>query len=234
MKRLFRFALWLLLSIAGTAFAAVPSTIQTTYDIFKLGLKIGQIEEFYRRDKDRYTLVSTTRAVGFFSLFKSGKVIVRSSGLIDEQGLRPLVFSAENENNDKDSKHAEFDWAAKKISLTKHNDHSVMNLPEVTQDRLSAMYQFMFLPLQSPTLDFQMLNGSYLLNYRFDITQGTLIKTPAGEFATLYLDNKAQGAKERTELWLARQYFNLPCKMIITAPDGGKLTQILRILDVSP
>lgn len=233
MRYLLRSIVWLLFLYAGTACAATPVGIQATYDIYKLGIKIGQIEETYRRDNDRYTLVSTTRAVGFFSLFKTNKVIVRSSGLIDNQGLKPLVFSAGNDNNDKDNKHAEFDWAAKKLSLTRHTEHSTIDFQENTQDRLSAMYQFMFLPLQSPILSFQMLNGSYLLNFRFDISQGPLLKTPAGELATLYLDNKAQGAKERTELWLATQYYNLPCKMIVTDPEGGKISQVLRKISIS-
>lgn len=219
---------------AGSAGAATPVTVNISYDIYKLGLKIGEIEETYQRDKDRYTLLSSTRAVGFFSLFKSGKIIVRSNGLIDGQGLRPLTFSADNENNKKDHKHAEFDWSGKKIFLTRHTEISSLDLPEVTQDRLSAMYQFMFLPLNSPPLSFHMLNGNYLLPFRFDIAPGPLLKTPAGEFATVYIDNKSQGAKERTELWLASQFNNLPVKMVVTDPDGGKITQILSKLEIVP
>ena len=234
MKMILRAAICSWLFAAGTAFAATPSSIKATYDIYKLGIKIGETEETYQREGDRYTLVSSTRAFGIFSLFRSGKVIVRSSGLIDEQGLRPLVFSADNENDKKDHKHAEFDWGAKKISLTRYKDVSTLDLPDVTQDRLSAMYQFVFLPLQSPTLAFHILNGSYLLPFRFNIVQGPMVKTSAGEFNTLYLDNKAQGAKERTEIWLAKQHYNVPVKMIVTDPEGGKITQILSKLEIVP
>jgi hypothetical protein len=61
-----------------------------------------------------------------------------------------------------------------------------------------------------------------------------MVKTSVGEFSTLYLDNKAQGAKERTELWLATQQHNLTVKMIVTDPEGGKITQILSKLDIVP
>jgi len=233
MKYLFPLIAYLMLCSAGAAFAATPDSIQATYDIYKAGIRIGQIEEMYRRDKDRYTLTSTTRAVGLFALFKSGKIVVSSSGLIDAQGLKPLVFSAEHEHKEKDSRRAELDWDAKKFTLIYQEQRTVAALPDGTQDRLSAMYQFMFLPLQSPKLDFQMVNGNYLLSFHFDVSPGPTLKTPAGELSTLYLDNKAQAAKERTEIWLATQFHNLPCKMVITDADGGKITQILRKLDVS-
>ena len=225
---------WLL--TPGAVCAATPNTISAFYDIYKLGIKIGEVEETFRRDNDRYTLISTTRAVGIFSLFKSGKLIVRSSGAIDNSGLRPLVFSADNENNKKDHKHGKFDWEAKTIYLTKYNEKLTLELPLITQDRLSAMYQFMFIPdlEQVTNLAFHTLNGSYLLPFQFDIAPGPILKTSAGEFNTLYLDNKSQGVRERTELWLATQHHNLMVKMIVTAPDGGKITQTLSTLVITP
>jgi len=231
MRQILRIFILLCLSSAGIATAATPATIRATYDIHKLGLKIGEIEETFRRDEnDRYTLISSTRAIGLFALFKSGKIIVRSNGLIESQGLRPLAFSADNENNKHDHKHAEFDWNTKKILLTLNNNLSTLDLPDRTQDRLSAMYQFMFIPPHSSSFVFNMLNGSYMLQLNFDVVQGPQVKTPAGEFATLYLDNKARGTKDRTEIWLATKSFNIPCKMIVTDPDGGKITQLLSSL----
>jgi len=223
-----------MLCSAGAACAAAPDSIQATYDIYKAGIRIGQIEETYLRDKDRYKLTSTTRAVGLFTLFRRGKIVVSSSGLINAQGLKPLIVSAEHEGEEKENRRAEFDWDSKTITLIHQAERTAVALPDDTQDRLSAMYQFMFLPLQAPKLNFQMLNGNYLLNFRFDISQGPVLKTPAGEFRTLYLDNKAQAARERTEIWLATQFHNLPCKMVVTDADGGKITQILRKLDIGP
>ncbi len=234
MRSLFSIVAMLMLWIAGPAYAATPTTIHASYDIYKAGIRVGEIEEDYRRDNDKYTLVSVTRAVGIFSWFKSGKIIVKSNGVIDAHGLRPLSFSADNENNKKDRKHAEFDWDTKKILLTRDTEHSTMDLPGITQDRLSAMYQFMFLTLQAETLvAFPMLNGHYLTNLRFDVTRGGTVKTPAGEFTTMYLDNQGQKARERTEIWVADQSWNLPVKMVITDDSGGKLTQTLRKLQLS-
>ena len=233
MLRLLRLAAGFLLCVAGTA-AAAPTGVRATYDIYKAGIRIGQIEETYQRDQDRYSLVSTTRATGLFALFRPGKITISSSGLIGVQGLRPLAAAVEHERNARDNRLAELDWNAGKLTLIHQGQRTIMELPDGTQDRLSAMYQFMFLPLQSPALAFRMINGGYLLSLDFAVAPGPLLKTPAGEFATLYLDNQAQALKERTELWLATQRHNLPCKMVITDAEGGKITQILRKLDVSP
>lgn len=223
-----------LLFSAGIACAATPTTIRASYDISKAGITIGRIDETYQRDADRYTLTSTTRAVGIFSLFKHGSIIVTSKGSIDNQGLRPLSVSAIHDDDAKAGRSGELDWNAGKFSLTQTDRHDIIDIPPGTQDRLSAMYQFMFLPLKEPNLEFPMINGSYLLNFNFLISPGPTLKMPAGEFTTLYLDNKHQGMKERTEIWLATGFYNLPCRMVVTEPGGGKITQTLSRLEIVP
>jgi len=234
MRILFKIFALFLLCTAGTVIADTPSRIQTSYTIFKAGLRIGQIEETYQQDNGRYTLVSITQAVGIFAWFKSGRIIVRSSGLIDDSGLKPLSFSAVHEDSINDGRYAILDWDNKKLFLMHQTDQKELELPDNTQDRLSAMYQFMFLPLKSSKLAFSMINGGYLLKFNFDISDGPLLETPAGEFSTLYIDNKSQGAKERTEIWLAKERYHLPCKMIITDDGGSKITQLLNQISVIP
>jgi hypothetical protein len=234
MKTLLRSVSWLMLFSAGLACAATPTTIRASYDISKAGITLGKIEETYQRVADRYTLTSTTHAVGIFSLFKRGKIIVTSKGAIDDYGFRPLSISAIHDDDAKAGRSAELDWNAGKLTLIQSDKRDIIDLPARTQDRLSAMYQFMFLPLKEPNLKFTMINGNYLLNFDFLISPGPVLKTPAGEFTTLYLDNKHQGLKERTEIWLATGSYNLPCKMIVTDPGGGKITQTLSKLEIIP
>ena len=244
MKAFARIAALLALSIAvsalaeataASAVATTPTTIHATYDVSKAGIQVGKVEERYQRIDDKYTLVSVTRAVGLFAWFKSGKIIVNSSGMITEHGLQPLIFDANNENNKDDRKHGDFDWATEQISVTRGSQHSTLELPDNTQDRLSAMYQFMFLPLEPQTITpFPMLNGHYLTDLNFEVSEGSSIKVPAGKFTTRYLDNQVQKKHERTELWLATQFYNLLVKMVITDGDGGELTQSLRKLQIDP
>lgn len=222
-------------AIIGSAFAETPSSVQLTYDVYKGGMHIGVIEETYTRDNNRYTLSSTTRAIGFLAIFKPGKILINSTGLVDLNGLKPLHFSDQREGEERRNRHAEFDWDNRQLILFHQKQRTVVALPEGTQDRLSAMYQFMFLPLQPATsLDFQMTNGSKLDSYHYSISHKQKLKTAAGEFDTLYLDNQAKKGESRTEIWLATEHHYLPCKMTITDADGGQLTQVLSKLSIVP
>lgn len=226
---------FLLASVHGSALAATPSSVQLTYDVYKGGMKIGLIEESYTRDKDRYILSSSTRATGLLAIFKPGRILISSSGLVGPQGLKPLRFSDQREGDESRNRSSEFDWDSKQLALFHQKQRTVVALPEGTQDRLSALYQFMFLSLQNgTTLDFPMTNGSKLDSYHYAISHKQKLKTPAGEFDTLYLDNEARKGENKTEIWLATEHHNLPCKMTITDANGDQLTQILSKLSLLP
>lgn len=235
MKYLLQIVLWLMLCAVFPVSAAPPGSVQASYDVYKNGLKVGQIEEIYTRDEDRYTLTSTTTPVGLLAVFKPERIFVRSSGLVGKQGLRPLRFIHQRENDKSRDSRADFDWNARQLNMFHQDQRIVVALPDGTQDRLSAMYQFMFLPLQhATTLDFPMTNGSKLDSYHFAISRNQTLSTPAGDFNSLYLDNQAKAGESRTEIWLATQHDNLPCKMIITDASGGQLTQVLSKLNIKP
>lgn len=220
---------------AGHAYAASPGSVSANYDIYKAGLKIGQIVETYTRDKDHYSLTSTTRAVGLLAVFQPGKIIITSNGLINSHGLQPLHFRDRRESDDSKERRADFDWDTKRLTLTEHGQKRVLALPEGTQDRLSAMYQFMFLSLaNSDALDFSMTNGSKLDIYHYRITPKQSVTVPLGTFKALYVASVPEKGVNRTEIWLAEDHAGFPCKMIITDPDGGKLSQELTRFDYVP
>ncbi len=225
--------LWLLLFCAP-AFAAVPDHVQATYEIFSRGMKIGLIEENYIQSKDHYTLTSTTTPLGLLAAFKPEKLFLTSSGLINNLGLRPQRFESKREGKpDRDLK-AEFNWPELKLTLTHQEDSNKLALPDGTQDRLSAMYQFMFVPVEGMSaLDFAMTNGSKLDRYHYAIGAHQKLDTPAGQFDSIYLDSQGKAGENRTEIWLCTEQ-QLPCKMIITEANGDQYTQILSGLKITP
>ena len=236
-KRLSRlcrvFVLSSVLCPLSSVYAAPPNSVQLTYDVYKGSMQVGRINETYTRTDNHYTLVSTTRAVGLLALFNPGKIIINSNGLVGAQGLQPLSFKHQRGRDEHKNRAAEFDWDARQLTLIQHLQRTTVALPAGTQDRLSAMYQFMFLQLQPDTaLDFPMTIGNKLDKYHYAITAGPTLKTPAGEFTTLYLDNQPKAGESRTEIWLATQQHNLPCKMTITEANGDSLSQVLRKLEI--
>jgi hypothetical protein len=235
MKYPLQYSAWLMLCVAGSSFAASPSSVQATYEIYKSGIKIGLIEETYSLNKDRYTLISTTRAAGWLAIFQPGRIIITSNGQVNSRGLQPLRFIDRRESDESKERRADFDWKTKRLTLTEHGQQHVLPLPDGTQDRLSAMYQFMFLPLaKSDTLSFHMTNGGKLDIYNYRITPDQSVTVPLGTFKALYVASVPEVRSNRTEIWLAEEHANFPYKMVITDPDGGQLSQVLTRFDFVP
>lgn len=234
MKWFLQAVAWLMLCTAPTAFAAPPNSVRATYDVYKNGLRV-EINESYLRDGDRYTLSSVWRPVGLLALLRPEKIFINSNGRVGAQGLQPLLLDHRRELDNSKNSRAEFDWDSKQLTLLHQGQRTVVPLPDGTQDRLSAMYQFMFLPLgNTSTLDFQMTNGSKLDDYHYAITPRQTVKVPAGELQAIYLDSQAKPGESRTQMWLATQYHNLPCKVIITEANGDQFTQVLSKITFGP
>lgn len=234
MQRLFYFLLCLLPLIGSAAYAA-PSRVEAKYDILKSGFKVAEMNETFTRSDDHYRIVSVTRATGLLALFKPEVISVISEGNITAQGLQPVTFDYQRKIDTNKIAHADFDWPAKKLTLSNPKGKHSVDLPVGTQDRLSAMYQFMFWPLQhASSLKFNMTNGSKLDDYSYSVAVGPRTHVPLGQFSTLYLASPARANGGRTEIWLARERDNIPCKMIITEGDGSKLTQNLTALHTVP
>ena len=179
-----KWLLWLL--FCAPVFAAAPDHVQVSYEIFSRGMKIGLLEENYSRNKDHYSLTSTTTPLGLLAAFKPEKLFLTSNGLVDKQGLRPQRFESKRENKPEKDLKAEFNWAETKLTLTHLEERTKLALPDGTQDRLSAMYQFMFMQLEGVSaLDFAMTNGSKLDNYHYAIGAHQKLDTPAGQFDSI-------------------------------------------------
>lgn len=235
MRRLLRIVVWLLAFISTPLYAAPPSQVQAQYDILKSGLKVAVMTETFTRGKGHYRIESVTRASGLFALFKPETIRVVSEGNVTAQGLQPVSFDYQRKLDTDKSAHADFDWQAGKLLLADHAGKRSVALPAGTQDRLSAMYQFMFWPLQkTQQLKFDMTNGSKLDDYSYRVTHGQETHVPLGKFRTLYLASPPRANGGQTEIWLARKRGNIPCKMVITEGDGSKLTQNLTSLNLVP
>ena len=225
----------LLSSPAQQAQAASPSRIQASYDVLKGGITVITITETYTRTQDRYKIESVSKAVGLLAIFKPETIRTTSEGTLTANGLRPLTYIQERKLDTERNTRADFDWTVNRITLADRTGKRTLLLPAGTQDRLSAMYQFMFVPLQNTTtLDFDMTNGSKVDIYNYLITHDQSVTVPLGTFKVLYVASPPKTGESRTEIWLAVDHANFPYKMIITDPDGDKLTQVLTQFDFDP
>lgn len=222
----------LIFALACTPACAAPVAVQAVYDVYISGMKVGQIDERYQQEGEHYTLSSVTTPQGLLAAFRPGKIHLTSRGDVEGQGLRPLHYEDRREGNPEKDSSAGFDWEAHRLNLSRPPQQ--LALPDGTQDRLSAMYQFMFTSLEHvDTITFAMTNGSKLDNYRYAIGPLQQLSTPAGKFDVRYLDSQGKPGESRTEIWLETKY-HLPCKMVITDASGERMSQVLSTVKITP
>lgn len=227
----------LLCSLTSTLLAVEsPSRIHAKYDVLKGDIKLATITETYTRTPHGYHIESVSRAVGLLAVFKPETITVTSAGMLTEQGLRPLTFTQKRKLDADRNTRADFDWDAHLLTLIDRAGTRTVPLDTATQDRLSAMYQFIFSELSTlPLFNLKITNGSKVEDYSYHITPNQSVKVPLGTFKATYLITAQQvGEKNKTEIWLAVEHANFPYKMTITDGDGSALTQVLTQFNFEP
>jgi (2Fe-2S) ferredoxin len=106
-------------------------------------------------------------------------------------------------------------------------------LPKATQDRISILYQFMNMQERSRTVEMFMSNGRKVERYVYRFVDEARITTPAGDFDTLhYARVPATERDARTDVWLAKDRYHLPVRVLFDDPKGIRLEQTLLELKV--
>ena len=212
---------------------ASPQSVRAQYDVSMNGAPIGVMQEVFEVRDGRYQIVSETHATGVLALGQRRPGRITSSGEVVRAGLRPQAFEATRGNSDARRARADFDWTAKKLTLTHDGRVDTVILPAGTQDRLSIMYQFLFLaPEQLSGLKFAMTNGRKLDQYRYAIGPDTAVDTPLGRLAVLHLVKQQAPGDTGTEIWLGRDHAMLPVKMRIIEDNGSRFEQVITRIDM--
>ena len=222
------------LSIAFAAGAhALPVEVSAEYKLSNSGVLIGRVSETFQRTGERYTLRSTTRSEGVLKLVLDDNVTLESRGRVNAEGLQPVEFEQRRAGNPSRDVHATFDWERGVMNSRYRGETQDVPLPRATQDRISIFYQFMNLGQKRGTLDLHMANGRKVERYTYRFVDEARISTPAGEFDTLHYTRVTASDKEsRTDVWLAKDRFNLPVRVVFDDPKGLKLEQLLLELKV--
>jgi hypothetical protein len=226
------FALAALLLSAGAA-AASPAAVKASYDVFKDGVHIAIVEENYQRNGEQYRIASESNPAGLLAMFVRTKIKIESSGTIKTSGLQPDKLDYGRLDDASKNVSAAFDWRARELHLTYDGRNETLPLVPGMQDRLSVMYQFMFLtPEKVRVLEFPMTNGKKIENYRYELAGTEELDTPAGKIKTLHLVKHRDPGENGTEVWLAADRNLFPVKLLILENDGSKFEQLITRLDI--
>lgn len=225
----------LLLALAsGCALAASgPGSIKADYDVYRDGLHIATVAEHFAKNGDRYQIESDSNPAGLLAMFIKTKVKVQSSGTVNGTGLQPEKLDYGRLDDPSKNVSAAFDWHAHALHLTFDGKKETLPLAAGTQDRLSVMYQFLFLPPEKlKRLEFQMTNGKKIENYRYDFLGEEELDTPLGKIKTLHLAKHRDPGENGTEVWLAADRHQFPVKLLILENDGTKFEQVITQLKI--
>jgi len=162
-------------------------------------------------------------------LFISGSIEQHSEGLVTPQGLQPISFQQKTTGSKRQQ--ANFDWAASRVTLDTGKRTEVLDLPPGTQDFLSFMYQFMFVP----PLDDMRLNivtGKKLKTYVYEFVGEEALTTKMGALRTVHIARITNDGDEKTELWLAVDHRHLPVRIRKTNKDGSAIDLIATHLNL--
>lgn len=231
-----RYALFLIAAaVAWTEAAAAPASVSAEYDVQYNGFSVATLAERYDGRDGSYSLSSRSTPIGLFAMVKRLALQFTSTGAITPRGLRPLHFEGRRATGEIPEVAAEFDWSAMRLTLTHDGRNESVALPRGAQDRLSVMYQFMFLaPHESGELAVNVTNGRSLDRYVYTVEPDVDLDTAIGRLRTVHLVRKREQGDAQNEIWLAPDRAYVAVRMIIVERNGTRYEQQIRKLDVQP
>jgi Protein of unknown function (DUF3108) len=219
-------------AFACSAATSVPQSVSASYNIYRNGLHVGVMDETFEVNNDEYRIVSDTRAVGLLALFLRQPARFVSSGRLTGSGLQPLRFEGKRSDDDPRRVRGEFDWQAGQLTIEHSGQTEKLPLPRGTQDRLSIMYQLMFLGSEKqPRMEIAMTNGRKLGRYQYTAQPGVEIDTALGRLTTLHVVRQHKADENDTEIWLSPQHRFLPVKVLLDE-DGTRYEQLVIRLEI--
>lgn len=225
----------ILLALAGACGAdesTAPQSAAAGYDVFRNGWRVAVVSETFEAKDGTYQIISESRAVGLLALLEKHALRFASSGALTPSGLRPRYFEGKRSDADSRQVRADFDWEAGQLTIVHDGRTETIALPPGTQDRISSMYQFMFLaPENLQRLEFSMTNGRKLDHYLYTVRPGVELETRLGRMATLHLVKQHRADESSAEIWLAPQHRFLPVKLLIQEEDGTRYEQVITRLE---
>lgn len=232
MRALPALALAALAAFPAAGSAAPPQSVTASYDVFRSGFHIAVVQETFEKNGARYRIVSESTPAGLLARFVRTHVKALSSGAVTPAGLRPEQFEYGRLDDASKNVSATFDWQAGQLHMAFDGRNETIALPQDTQDRVSLMYQFMFLPAERfGKLAFHMTNGRKIEPYRYQLAGAGPIDTPLGTLNTLRLVKQREPGDNAVEVWLAPERNYIPVRLLIVENDGSKFEQIITRLE---
>jgi len=218
----------LIFSLTSVAAADTPasSSFTTTYSLARNDIELGQVTDVFRVNGNQYSLISETRAAGALRFILPGSIHLESHGMISNNSLAPTLYRRVRKDNPKKSEKVEFDWKTRVLTLTHNNQARQEPLAAGTQDNLSQLYSFLYLPNLPDKLALPIATGKDVDVYRYYQYPSQPLTTPAGKFDVVEYRRDAAPGEKVVSVWINRNLPHLPIQVRVV-DDGVRMEQKL-------
>lgn len=200
------------------ALRALPESLTLRYVVRAgdEGFNLGEAVYSWRSHNGQYRLLSSAEASGLAALFINGKLVQQSEGALTPDGLRPVSYWLERNEQRKDT--VRFDWARRRLT----QGDSEVELPAGAQDLLSFSFHLaLTVDASTPEMRLWVSNGRKLREYVFRRLENERLQLGKAEVDTLHLRGESAG-EDRLDVWLAPSRQWLPLR-IRTLDSKGKV-----------
>ena len=226
-------AICLFITHPASAADDLPQAFEAAYTLHRKGIKIAKMKRsFSHLQNGKFLYRSETITAGLLSLFRKDRVIEQSTWYLDEQQIRPILYSYEHTGGKKERNVIiKFDWTAKRITNSINGDSWQMQTRPNIMDKL--LYQFAIMQdikAGKDPLVYTIADGGKIKTYNFEVLGEEVIHTKLGKLHTLKLERHKSNSKRKTTFWCARDLNYLPVRVEHIAKDGSKTTAVINSL----
>ena len=191
---------------------------------------IGRTTHAWTHDEEHYSMETVIETTGLIGLVKPFRMIQRSEGRIGPNGLLPEKFTVERDGQLKER--ADFDWATAKVVLVAGERRREAAIAEGDQDVLSLMHHLALQPEGPLRIELLVVTGKSAVRSTIENLGTEELDIPAGKVSAYHLGSSGHGGELKIDIWLARDYANLPVRLKITDKSGDVLDQVATGVDL--
>lgn len=191
---------------------------------------IGRTTHAWTHDETHYSMETVIETSGLVGLLKPFRMVQRSEGRIGPKGLMPEKFTVERDGKVKER--ADFDWSTAQVVLVAGERRREFSLAEGDQDVLSLMHHLALQPEGPLRAELLVVTGKSAVRSVIENLGIEEIEVPAGKVSAYHLGSSGHRGELKIDIWLARDYANLPVRLKITDKNGDVLDQVATGVDL--
>lgn len=196
------------------------------------GFVIGRTSHVWAHDGKRYSMETVIETTGLVALVTRFRMVQRSEGRILPEGLRPDTFTVERDGEIREQ--ASFDWERMQVTYGAGTRRRVQELRPGDQDVVSLAHHLSMLPEDMDRMVLLVVTGKSAVQSVIQNQGVEEIDVPAGHVVARHLGSMGHRGDLRIDIWLARDYANLPVRIKITDKGGDVLDQVATGVELGP